>query len=59
MANLNLRKLDDSVYEQLKIIATRHGVPMEEEVRRIIIELLKLHNVSARYSGKIWREKSN
>ncbi len=41
MASLSVRKLDDSVYEQLRIRAARHGVPMEEEVRRILILAVK------------------
>ena len=36
MANLSIRKLDDEVFEQLRIRAVRNGVSMEEEVRRII-----------------------
>ena len=36
MANLSVRKIDDDTYENLRIRAARHGVSMEEEVRRII-----------------------
>ena len=36
MANLSIRKLDDRTLEQLRIRAARHGVSMEEEVRRIL-----------------------
>jgi plasmid stability protein len=36
MANLSVRNLDDTIYERLRIRAARHGVSMEEEVRRII-----------------------
>ncbi len=35
MANLSVRKIDDDTYESLRIRAARHGVSMEEEVRRI------------------------
>jgi len=41
MANLSVRKLDNQVYEQLRIRAARHGVPMEEEVRQILIQAVK------------------
>ncbi len=36
MASLSVRKLDDEVYERLRIRAAEHGVSMEEEVRQII-----------------------
>lgn len=36
MASLSIRKLDDNIYECLRIRAAKHGVSMEEEVRKII-----------------------
>lgn len=36
MANISVRKLDDQVYNQLRIRAAEHGVSMEEEARQII-----------------------
>lgn len=36
MASLSVRRIDDDVYERLRIRAAREGVSMEEEVRRII-----------------------
>ncbi len=36
MANLSVRKLDNSTYEALRTRAARHGVSMEEEVRQIL-----------------------
>lgn len=36
MASLSVRKIDDDVYERLRIRAARHGVSMEEEVRQIL-----------------------
>ena len=36
MASLSIRKLDERTLEQLRIRAARHGVSMEEEVRRIL-----------------------
>jgi len=36
MANLSVRKIDDRVYEQLRVRAAKHGVSMEEEVRQIL-----------------------
>ena len=36
MANISIRKIDDYVYERLRIRAASHGLSMEEEVRQII-----------------------
>lgn len=36
MANLSVRKIDEDVYERLRIQAAKHGVSMEEEVRQIL-----------------------
>jgi len=36
MANLSVRKIDDRVYEQLRVRAAKHGVSMEEEVRQLL-----------------------
>jgi plasmid stability protein len=36
MANLTIRRLDDQTYERLKARASRDGVSMEEEARRIL-----------------------
>lgn len=36
MASLNVRRIDDDVYEHLKARAARHGISIEEEVHRII-----------------------
>lgn len=36
MANISVRKLDKTAYEQLRIRAANHGVSMEEEARQII-----------------------
>ena len=36
MANFSIRRLDDGVYEKLRVRAAQHGVSMEEEVRQII-----------------------
>lgn len=41
MASLSVRKLDDNVYEQLRVRAAKHGVSMEEEVRQIICQVVK------------------
>ncbi|PCJ34774.1 MAG: hypothetical protein COA75_12470 [Cellvibrionales bacterium] len=38
MANLSVRKLDDEVVTELRIRAAQHGISMEEEVRRIIVQ---------------------
>jgi plasmid stability protein len=36
MASISIRKLDDKVYERLRLRAAKHGVSMEEEVRQIV-----------------------
>lgn len=36
MATLSVRKIDDDVYEKLRIRAAERGVSMEEEARRIL-----------------------
>lgn len=36
MASISVRKLDDQVYNQLRIRAAEHGVSMEEEARQIL-----------------------
>ena len=37
MASLSVRRIDDEIYEKLRERAARHGVSMEEEVRRILL----------------------
>ncbi len=36
MVNLSVRRVESEVYERLRLRAARHGVSMEEEVRRIL-----------------------
>ncbi len=36
MANISIRKIDDDVYERLRVRAAGHGLSMEEEVRQIL-----------------------
>ncbi len=36
MASLSIRRIDDDLYERLRVRAAEHGVSMEEEVRRIL-----------------------
>ena len=38
MANLSVRKLDEETFARLRVRAAKHGVSMEEEVRRILNE---------------------
>lgn len=42
MANLSIRKLDDKVYERLRLMAAKHGVSMEEEIRLILGQAVKV-----------------
>ena len=41
MSSLTIRNLDDATKQRLRIRAARHGVSMEEEVRRILKEVLR------------------
>lgn len=41
MTSLTIRNLDDATKQRLRIRAARHGVSMEEEVRRILKETLR------------------
>ncbi|CAN5367004.1 plasmid stability protein [soil metagenome] len=56
MATLSIRKLDNQVYEQLRIRAAMHGVSMEEEVRRIISHVVAapehLGDIFQKYFGE-------
>lgn len=38
MADLSVRRLDDETLSRLRMRAAKHGVSMEEEVRRILKE---------------------
>ena len=40
MASLSIRKLDDSLYKELKARALIHGISMEEEVRQTLYQAL-------------------
>lgn len=56
MANLSVRKLDNQVYELLRIRAAKHGVSMEEEARQIICRVVKtperISDVFEKYFGE-------
>ena len=42
MASISVRKLDEKVYNQLRIRAAQHGVSMEEEARQIISKFVSV-----------------
>lgn len=42
MASISVRKLDDQVYNQLRIRAAEHGVSMEEEARQILSKVVSV-----------------
>ena len=44
MASISVRKLDEQVYNQLRIRAAAHGVSMEEEARQIISKTVSVPN---------------
>lgn len=41
MNSLTIRNVDDATKQRLRVRAARHGVSMEEEVRRILKEALR------------------
>ena len=45
MAGLSVRKLDDETLSRLRIRAAKHGVSMEEEVRRILKDAVRRRTV--------------
>ena len=55
MPNLNVRKLDSVIYEQLRLLAAKEGISMEEEARRIIARAVstpeRLSDVFKEYFG--------
>lgn len=61
MGDISVRRLEDDVLRALKARAARHGVSMEEEVRRIIKEAIrpslptekreKVSEIARRYFG--------
>ena len=56
MATLCVRKVNEDTYQQLRSQAAAHGISMEEEVRRILINgvtpMEKPSVIFARYFGK-------
>ncbi len=56
MASISVRNLDDKLYEQLQLRASKHGVSMEEEVRQIISQAVtapeRISNVFQKYFGE-------
>ncbi len=55
MANISIRKLDDKVYERLRVRAAQHGVSMEEEVRQIVSQAVlvpeRISDIFKQYFG--------
>jgi plasmid stability protein len=56
MTSLTIRNLDDATKQRLRIRAARHGVSMEEEVRRILKEALRPTEASSGF-GKRLRDR--
>ncbi len=55
MATLSVRKLDDRLYQRLRIRAAIHGVSMEEEARQILAQAMaapeQISKVFLKYFG--------
>lgn len=60
MAGISVRKLDDEMLRRLKLQAARHGVSMEEEVRRILARGVGLDqsvgDLAESAFGPLWQE---
>lgn len=60
MASLTVRKLDDETVAHLRMRAARHGVSMEEEVRRILRRAVatpdRLGDLAVRLFHPAWGE---
>jgi plasmid stability protein len=58
MASLSIRKLDDETVAHLRVRAARHGVSMEEEVRRILRQAVatpeRLGDLAVRLFSPAW-----
>ena len=55
MPSLSVRRIDKDVYELLRVRAAKHGVSMEEEVRRILERAVtapdRLGDLALKYFG--------
>ena len=56
MSSLTIRNLDDTTKQRLRIQAARHGVSMEEEVRRILKEAVRPAEESTSGLGQSLRD---
>ncbi len=56
MANLSVRKLDNTIVDKLRLRAAQNGISMEEEVRRIITQAVsaptRLGDIAMDYFGE-------
>ena len=53
MAMLTIRNLDDNLKAQLRIRAAQHSCSMEEEVRRILQQILAPQNAQKSFGTRI------
>ena len=55
MPSLSVRKIDQDLYERLRVRAAKHGVSMEEEVRQILKRVVaapeRLGDLALEYFG--------
>lgn len=55
MANISVRKIDDKIVDKLRLLASKHGVSMEKEMRQIIQQAVcspeRLSDMSLKYFG--------
>lgn len=53
MTSLTIRNVDEATKQRLRIRAARHGVSMEEEVRRILKEALRPAEAPSRLGRRL------
>lgn len=53
MSSLTIRNVDDATKQRLRLRAARHGVSMEEEVRRLLKEALRPAQAPSGLGGRL------
>lgn len=54
--SLSVRNIDDALYQRLKERASRNGVSMEEEVRRILFRATSAPNNLGTFARSLFRD---
>jgi plasmid stability protein len=56
MAGISVRRIDDETYRKLQDRAKRHGVSMEEEVRRILAATVRSPEKLGSFATRLFGE---